>query len=150
MLKKTPLPHRAEIITRPSLIEAIEDALPVPSPQILEQGKAPLPELPDYVPVDRGLDESLSRVGRLTSEAMAIEYEAAAKAIEAMGEHLLDLQRKMDAEAAMIVTAIDEVHAVAKHYREQGELMFKRIEDCARQTQRVREICMDLRPKVAD
>lgn len=94
--------------------------------------------------------EDTHRVGKLTAEAMKIEYDSAAKAIEAMGDHLLELQKRMDNEARNILDAIDEVNRIAAHYRQEGKEMFDRIEDCARQTQRVREICTDLAPKPAE
>lgn len=147
-MSKTPVPITAlnikPPVSRSNLLQAIEHEI-IPRPQIVEPGEEPVSNVPDYVKHA----PDIGRVGRLTSEALAVEYESAAKAIEAMGAHLLDLQKQMDAEAALILTAIEEVNAVAKHYREQGTIMFGRIQDCARQTARVREICSDLTPKVA-
>lgn len=85
-----------------------------------------------------------SRVGQLTAEAMKKEFDSAAQAIEQMANELLAIKARMDKEQAMILQAIDEINATAARYRQEGSRISASVEDAAKQTQRVRDICADL------
>jgi predicted nucleic acid-binding Zn-ribbon protein len=83
-------------------------------------------------------------VGRLTAEAMKAEFESAAKEIEQLGTELLTVKARIDKEQDNIMAAIDQVHALAKAWRDEGARISSTVADCAQQTQRVRDICGQL------
>src|SRR6185369_8346159 len=51
----------------------------------------------------------VSKIGRLSADAVASEYEAAAKAIEDMGKDLVEMQRKLESEIQTAHAALDEI-----------------------------------------
>ena len=123
-------------------IEDIESALERLHPITYHDN--PDGDLPAYLTHD----PEVTYVGRLTAEAVAIDYEAAAKAIDAMGKQLTELQQRMEAETQAIHSAILEVNMVAEKYRDEGLKAFKRIEACAKITQDVRDACEAMRHKL--
>jgi hypothetical protein len=104
-----------------------------------EQAPIDVLPMPEYVQHKEGVGE----IGRLSAEAVASEYEAAAKAIEKMGADLTEMQRKLDAETQALHEAQDEVKALAALYREKCIAAFNRIEEASLVIQGVRDLCRD-------
>jgi predicted transcriptional regulator len=100
--------------------------------------------MPDYVEHQNGV----SRVGALSAEAVARDYEAAAKEIEAMGAELISAAQKCEAMTAEVHNAIAYVRDTAAAYREEAKKIFKRIEDCALLTEDVRKTCEAIKHKI--
>jgi len=101
--------------------------------------------MPDYVTHREGI----TRVGALSAEAVARDYETAAKAIEAMGRELLDMAAKAEAQAAEVNNTITFLNETAALYRDQAKRTFDSIEQCAMMTEAVRKTCTELREKIA-
>src|ERR1700758_2643700 len=108
----------------------------------------PLPPepMPDYVEHREGV----SRVGRLTAEAVVRDYEAAAKEIEAMGTELISAAKKCEAMTAEVHNAIAFMRDTAAAYREEAKKIFKRIEECAIFTEDVRKTCETVKRRMME
>ena len=107
---------------------------------------APPSSLPDYLTHRDGADD----IGKLSAEAVAKSYEAAAQEIERMGAELKErtaLCVKMVEESNLALTHVREI---AAEFREAGKLIFLRIEDASLMTKEVRETCNTLRAKIAE
>jgi hypothetical protein len=120
---------------------AIPDRSPLPSinAPLVQTGS-----MPDYVEHQVGVP----RVGALTAEAVVLDYEAAAKEIEAMGAELIDAARRCEAMTAEVHSAIAYMKDTAAAYRTEAKKIFKRIEDCAMLTEHVRKTCESLKLKI--
>jgi hypothetical protein len=108
----------------------------------------PLPPepMPDYVEHREGV----SRVGRLTAEAVVRDYEAAAKEIEAMGNELISAAKKCEAMTGEVHTAIAFMRDTAASYREEAKKIFLRIEECALFTEDVRKTCETVKRRMTE
>jgi hypothetical protein len=102
--------------------------------------------MPDYVTHDPDVDY----VGKLTSEALVMTYEASAKQIEAMGTGLLEAMRECRSSAAGMVKELERVEqeteeavkqclAAAEVYRGQAKELFEQIQNRAILAAKVRE-----------
>jgi hypothetical protein len=102
--------------------------------------------LPDYVEHTEGV----TRVGALSAEAVIRDYESAAKEIEAMGTELIDAAQRCEALTAQVHDAIAFMRETAAGYREEGRKIFKRIEECSRFTEDVRNTCEQVKRRMKD
>jgi hypothetical protein len=102
--------------------------------------------MPDYVTHDPEVDY----VGKLTSEALVMTYEASAKQIEAMGSGLTDGVRECEQSALAMVKelertkleteeAVKQCLAAAEVYRAQAKELFEQIQNRAILAAKVRE-----------
>jgi hypothetical protein len=105
---------------------------------------SPPQTMPDYV---NHLD-GVTRVGALSAEAVARDYEAAAQEIEAMGKELVGAARKCEAMTSEVNEAIAFMHETASKYREEAKMLFTRIEECSIMTEEVRKTCQALKEKL--
>lgn len=147
------LPRDNIYMTRTQVqIDPVEVDADVESIEAELQRLHPLPrnEITDMMPDYVTHDPDVTTVGRLTAEAVAIDYEAAAKAIDTMGKQLTELQVRMEAETQAIHAAILEVNMVAEKYRDEGLKAFKRLEACAKKTQAVRDACEKMQRDLDD
>ena len=94
----------------------------------------------DYVEYQDG-------VGALSAEAIAREYEAAAKEIVAMGAELIGAAKKCEAMTAEARNAITYMRETATAYREEGKTIFERIEDRSALIEEVRQTCQAIKQK---
>jgi hypothetical protein len=101
--------------------------------------------MPDYVKHREGGTE----IGRLSAEAVVREYEAAAKAIEAMGGELIERVKQCEAMTRDALSATDEMKETARRYREEAKRIFRQIEDCSMTTAEVRKTCTKLKKRIA-
>jgi hypothetical protein len=115
-----------------------------------EPARQSLP-LPDYV---THADE-VSDVGRLSSQALAAEYERAAKEVEAMGVALVKAMQECEQDAVQAVKAMEQVRettleavkmcqATATAYRDEAKKLFDRIQKSAMLAEDVRRVCVQL------
>lgn len=107
--------------------------------------------LPEYVKHAEGIDN----VGRLTSEALVMSYEASAKKLEDLGASLLDemkqsretaLRMVRECEAIMKETedAVEQCKAAAQVYREQAKSVFDQLQQRALMAEKVRKTCAEV------
>lgn len=87
-------------------------------------------------------------IGTLSAEAVASQFEEAAKAVEQMGADLLDCVRRAEVMAADCKTAIAYVQETADKYREEAKLIRDRIEHVSNLTVEVRSACDEMRRKI--
>lgn len=127
----------AEVRSRPSSHES-ERAAP---PRV----NAPTMVMPDYVEHSAGATE----IGKLSAEAVVREYEIAAKEIEAMSSELIGLARQCEAATRDALTVSEELKETAGRYREEAKRVFRQIENCSQVTAEVRNVCTELREKIA-
>jgi hypothetical protein len=106
---------------------------------------APALAMPDYVEHRDGATE----IGRLSAEGIVREYEVAAKDIEAMGAELVERVKHCDTMARDAFAVIKELQEIAARYREEAKRVFVEIESCSLVTAEVRDICTELREKIA-
>jgi hypothetical protein len=105
----------------------------------------PMP-MPDYV---NHLD-GVPRVGALSAEAVARDYEAAAQEIEAMGNELVGAARNCEEMTADVHKAISFMRETASAYRDEAKRLFTRIEACAVMTEEVRKTCQALKERIIE
>jgi hypothetical protein len=127
----------AQVRNRPSVEEPNHAAAPTVS--------APAMSMPDYVEHSAGATE----IGKLSAEAVVREYEIAAKEIEVMGTELMDLVKQCEAATRNALGVTEELKETAGRYREEAKRVFQQIETCSQVTAEVRNICNDLREKIA-
>ena len=101
--------------------------------------------MPDYVEHRDGATE----IGRLSAEGIVREYEVAAKDIEAMGAELVERVKHCDTMARDAFAVVKELKEIAARYREEAKRVFVEIESCSLVTAEVRDICTELREKIA-
>lgn len=136
--------QRTPLIDLNKLERELAEEGPAPSAPV-PQDFAPKTPLPSYVEHRDGV----SRVGRLSAEAVVREYEEAAKEIEAMSAELTQMQQRVDEEAQRIHDVVQEVRSLAQRYRDEGKRLFERIEECAMMTDEVRTACATLAAKIS-
>jgi hypothetical protein len=113
----------------------------------------PTPKLPLPHYVEHGAE--VSDVGRLSSQALAAEYERAAKEVEAMGVALVKSMQECEQDAVRAVKAMEEVRettleavkmcqATATAYRDEAKQLFNRIQKSAMLAEDVRRACVQL------
>ena len=107
---------------------------------------APTMVMPDYVEHSAGATE----IGKLSAEAVVREYEIAARDIEAMSTELIELVRQCEAVTRDTLTVTKELKETAARYREEAKRVFRQIENCSQVTAEVRNVCTELREKIAD
>jgi hypothetical protein len=107
--------------------------------------RAPSLVMPDYVEHREGVEG----VGKLSAEAVAWEYEAAAKAIEALGGQLMERVKQCETITRDSLSAFEEMKQTAERYREEAKRISIEIERCAEMTTEVRKTCAELREKIA-
>ncbi len=127
----------AEVRNRPPIHESDRAAPP--------RVNAPTMVMPDYVEHSAGATE----IGKLSAEAVVREYEIAAKEIEAMSTELIDLVRQCEAITRDALTVTEELKETAGRYREEAKRVFRQIENCSQVTAEVRNVCTELREKIA-
>jgi methyl-accepting chemotaxis protein len=129
----------------PQDIDQIADDMEDEVRELVKQS-SPLPKMPDYVTHDPDVDY----VGKLTSEALVMSYEATAKQIEAMGQGLVEGVKECEQSALAFIKELERVKqeteeavkqclAAAEVYREQARELFKQIQDRAMLAAKVRE-----------
>ena len=101
--------------------------------------------MPDYVEHRDGATE----IGKLSAEAIAREYEVAAKDIEAVRAELIERAKQCETMIRDTLSVTDEIKEVAARYREQGKRIFIEIESCSELTADVRKTCNELIDKIA-
>src|SRR6516162_5452643 len=119
----------------------------IPARSLMPINRAPSVQsdpMPDYVEHQDGVP----RVGALSAEAMVRDHESAAKEIEAMGAELISAARKCVTMTAEVHNAIAYMRDTAAAYREEAKKIFRRIEDCALLTEKVRETCETIKRRI--
>jgi len=106
---------------------------------------APDLAIPDYVEHRDGTTE----IGKLSAEAVVREYEAAAKEIESMGGELIERTKQCEALTRDAFAVITELNKVAARYRDEAKRVFEHIEGCSIVVAEARNICSDLKDKIA-
>src|SRR5580692_11596594 len=71
------------------------------------------------------------------------------KEIEVMGTELMDLVKQCEAVTRNALGVTEELKETAGRYREEAKRIFQQIENCSQVTAEVRNICNDLREKIA-
>lgn len=98
-------------------------------------------------------------VGRLTGEALAMSYEAAAKQIEEMGRHLteeikgceqsvLDMVKELDGFKAATRQAVEQCELTARAYREEARHLSSHVQDRCAAADDVRKLCDQMIAKI--
>jgi hypothetical protein len=106
--------------------------------------RAPDLGMPDYVEHRDGATE----IGRLSAEAVAREYEAAAKDIEALGVELVEQARQCEAMSRETIAVTGELKETAARYRAEAKRVFLHIENCSLVTAEVRKTCEEMMDRI--
>jgi hypothetical protein len=125
----------------------IREAVHQSSPNIQAVETAPQPakpQLPDYV----SHRDDVSEIGKLSAEAVAREYEATAKEIEAMGEVVRDMVQRCEQLTTSASSMLKDIKATATRYRQEGKRIFEEIESCSSAADEVRKMCEGFRDKI--
>jgi len=113
--------------------------------------RAPSLSMPDHVAIADHVEhtEQATEIGQLSAEAIASEYEAAAKGIEAMGAELMARVKQCEAMTRDALAVTEEMKDTASRYPEQAKRLFLQIESCSLITAEVRKTCTDLKQRIA-
>jgi hypothetical protein len=130
--------------------EILADAPDGPSdqPRALEFAP-PRMRSPSLVMPDVEHREGVTSVGKLSAEAVAFEYEAAAKAIEATSAELMERVRQCEAVTRNALAAFEAMKATAGQYREKAKAISQQIAHCNQMPAEVRKTCAELSGKIA-
>lgn len=109
----------------------ISDAIPRPAPATPQ---IPLPSYADHRP-------DINDVGKVSAAFIASQCEQTAKAIEEMGEELIEAAKRAEAMADDVRHAVDEVRAAATRVRDQNKLFFERIEAVSVIAEKIKAQC---------
>jgi len=101
--------------------------------------------MPGYVEHREGATE----IGKLSAEGIVREYEAAAKAIEAMGAEMIERVKQCEEMTRGGLAVLDEMKETAARYREEAKRLCLEIENCSLVTAEVRKTCTELKEKIA-
>lgn len=138
------IPHRTE----PPEVVAF-------APRALRDEAMPALAVPPYIETHPDVDS----VGRISSQALAAQYESAAASIDKMGEELVTMQRGSE-EAAMVAvkrteelkdrvqSALADCRAAAHVYREEAKRIHSQIENSSLLAEDVRRTCAVLVSKI--
>lgn len=99
----------------------------------------------DYVEHREGATE----IGTLSAEAVAREYEAAAKDIAAMGAELIECVKQYDVMSREALSATEEMKHTARRYRDEAKSIFLQIEDSSLMMEEVRKTCNELKKRIS-
>jgi hypothetical protein len=105
-----------------------------------EHTKVPMP---DYVH-----KEEVNQVGKLSSEDLVREYDAAVKEIAALAAELTEAASKCEAMVSDGHSLVNEMKELASTYREEGRRQFLQIEERSLMTSEVRAVCEALKNKI--
>ena len=87
-------------------------------------------------------------VGRLSAEAVLVQYEAAAKGVETMGDEIKDRIAKLETAMREADEAMKLVSEAAAAIREKGKLVHMQIEEATQLSKDIRDACVEFRKKV--
>jgi hypothetical protein len=86
--------------------------------------------------------------GPTLPEAVAREYEAAAKDIEALGVELVEQARQCEAMSRETLAVTEELKDTAARYRAEAKRVFLHIENCSLVTAEVRKTCEEMMDRI--
>lgn len=87
-------------------------------------------------------------IGRLSAEAVLSQYEAAAKAVEGMGEEIKDRINRLEAALVEADKDMKLVAEAAAAIREKGKLVYVQIQEASGVSDAIRSACADFHKKV--
>jgi hypothetical protein len=130
-----------------STVDSIEEEIA----RIVPLRRGATPALPEGLEHQEGVDD----VGRLSSEALALSYESAAKHIEEMGQSLteeiksceqlaLDIIKDLERVKTKTDEAVAECKRVAESYRDEARALFTHVQNRAVLADKVRKLCLDM------
>lgn len=104
----------------------------------IEREHTNLPVSPDYVHPNPEVSEG----GRLSAQAMAMEYEKAARAMESTAHELVALAQRCDQDCMVVIENNEQVHAkidavvaecreTAASYRQEAKAIFDQIQNAS-------------------
>jgi|SRR5215471_494428 len=112
---------------------------------------APSPvEPPAGIPSWAQIAEDITKTGQVASQAIAVDFERAAKEIETLGIELLGIAKEHDAMMDRLKIAIDEVRETAKRYREHGAGLLHEIQLSSRKIAAIHEHAIQLKASLTD
>lgn len=88
-------------------------------------------------------------IGRLSAEAVLSQYEAAAKAVEGMGEEIKDRIQRLEDALKECDKDMHTVEEAAKAIREKGKLVYMQIQEASGVSDAIRNACAEFHKKVS-
>lgn len=113
--------------------------------KVTAQPPAPPQALPEYV---QHSDEA-TRSGMLSAHVIVLEFEAAAKEIEKLGEELREAQARSEEAQNVLAQALKDLTTTAKAYRVEAARVFTHVEHVTARASEASALCAQLNSKVA-
>ena len=113
------------------------------SPPAAREATTPLPAYVDH-------HAEVGKVGRLSASNIVMQYENAAKSIEAMGEDLKKQATSLEESLQYLDAALLHVQETAQYFRDEGKKIFERVEQASLRASRVKEACDDMRKTIVE
>jgi len=114
----------------------------------VERGAAPVVGAPDLSIENVKHAAGATEIGKLSAEAVARDYEAAAKEIETMGSELLERVKQYETVGRDAHAVSAELNDIAARYRDEAKRVFDHIETCSIAVAQAHNICADLKDKM--
>ena len=105
----------------------------------------PTAALPDYVRHQDGA----TRAGMMSAHVIAIEFEAAAKEVEKLGEELKAAQERAEEAQLLVADALKHLADTARAYRTEAAEAFNYVEHVTAKASEAVALCATLASKVA-
>ena|SRR5215471_1718294 len=105
---------------------------------------------PVVIPDWAKIADNITRTGQIASQAIAVDFEKAAKEIEILGAELVGIAKAHDSMMDRLRTAIEEIQETAKRYREHGAGLLKEIQLSSRKIAAIHEHAVHLKAALTD
>lgn len=112
---------------------------------MLQPGISAPQSLPDYV----SHREDATHAGMMSAQVIVIEFENAAKEIEALGEELKAAQIRAEKAQAVLADALKKLAATARAYRSEAAEVFNHVEHVTAKANEAVALCAALSVKTA-
>jgi hypothetical protein len=116
---------------------------------IIDEPEPVVPYAPGSRPNESRPNESkLNEIGRMSAEAVLSQYEAAARAVEEMGEAVKERVKGLAAAFLECEGDMNDIAETAKSIREKGHHVRVQIEEASALSNDIRSTCLEFKNKV--
>lgn len=123
--------------------------------QQAEQQRTPVPLLPElaegYVqPQPAQVTTAAYQAGDISEAAIAIQFEAVAKEVEAMGTVMKQTAKQAELMMNDVTAALQYVGEIAEKYRSGGKVLYSRLEQVSALAESVKATCEELKKHIKE
>lgn len=115
-----------------------------------------VPQMPEFdegyvaPPQNEVKPRSAYQAGDISEQAIAVQFEAVAKEVEAMGMVLKETAKQAEKMMTDVTSALEYVGEIALKYRSGGKVLFSRLEKVSAMAEAVKATCDSLKRQIAE